>query len=385
MSEFSDKCRAFIEKSNTNVYQIAKKSGLDRTMLQKMVKGTKVPSPTFFEKFCDFLVINKAEKEELEKLFKIERMGRDVYACRCEIENLLSDFRNLKASSKKNLSENWLDAEPQFERTLSEKQSVNINSEVDMIDAIRFIVREECASQENPHIYMDVFDETPFALNQILKCIEMSDKQIICTQFVKFGRSTPSHNVTVENIRSLRMIFPFAISFPYEYDVYCSYIDGNRQDGNFSCWAHNIVTQSKVLLISEKGDEGLLIDDEAIASGYIERMESMMNSCEKLFSAHDKTVNAELVNSYEMQEQGLKIALVEPYYILFHFAQKELPSSMICLKEPGLFEAFKDYFANQMDEQENYCVKESYESFNQWEEVLLELYRELEKGHCDKS
>ena len=373
MSEFSDKCRAFIEKSNTNVYQISKKSGLDRTMLQKMVKGTKVPSPSFFEKFCDFLVINKAEKEELEQLFKIERMGRDVYECRCEIEKLFLDFKNLKVSARKSLSDNWMNTEPHFENTLLEKECVMICSETDMIDAIRYILKEECSNQEKPHIYMDISNETPYVLNQILKYAETDKKHITCIQFVKFGRSTPSHNVTAENIRSLRMIFPFAVSFPHTYDVYCSYIDGNRQDGNYSVWAHHIVTQSKILLISEKGDEGLLIDDEGIAGGYINRMSNMMKSCEKLFSPEDKVANTEVVDSFEMQEGGLKVALLEPYYIMFRSAYNELPSNMICLKEPGLYDAFKDYFTSQMDEQEIFLLKESYESFCQCEENIRKI------------
>ena len=396
MSEFSDKCRAYIAKSNTNVYQISKKSGLDRTMLQKMVKGTKVPSPPFFEKFCEFLAINKVEKNELDQLFKIERIGRDVYTRRCEIEHLFKDFKNLKAATKNMLSDNWLNAAPQLVDALQSKQDIKLSTEVDLVDTMRYVINEECDNQQEPIIYMDVFDTVPFGLNQLIRCGQRTDKKITCTQFVKFGRSDPSHNVVVENIRTLRTIFPFAFKFTHDYDVYYSYINGNRYDETYNIWPHYVVTQSKVLLISEKGDEGLLINSSEIAGSYIERLERMKENCDRLFdfskgdnwrkqgarnvnkkpadAVCDRGVTDCAALEYNLPEEreqllevycsqmaakgyrriqvkkgteesgGLTVEFFEPNYIVFCSMRKEFPFGIICIKETELYEAFLDYF-----------------------------------------
>ena len=377
MSEFSDKCRAYISKSNTNVYQIAKKSGLDRTMLQKMVKGTKVPSPAFFESFCDYLVINKTEKNELDQLFRIERIGKDVYTRRCEINRLLSDFRNLRTPTRNRLPENWLNTEPDLGLALLNAEDIKLSTEVDLIDTMRFIVKEEIENNEVPKIYLDIFDNVPFALNQILRSIQNSEKEIQCTQFVKFGRSNPSHNVVVENIRVLRTIFPFAFRFNHKYDVYYSYINGNRHDGNFNIWAHYVITQSKVLLISEQGDEGLLINSPEIAHSYIERMENMKDNCETLFDVFEqnddelsleercqffenycdnmeKQGNRKLLkrkgaNSSDL-DKGLIVELFEPNYLVFGSIHKDFPFGIICIKETELYEVFQDYYNHLEDE-----------------------------------
>lgn len=368
MSEFSDKCKAYIEKSNTNVYQIAKKSGLDRTMLQKMVKGTKVPSPTFFEKFCEYLVINKSEKNELEKLFKIERIGKDVYSRRCEIERLLSDFRNLKATTKDKLPENWMNTSERLGTALLNQEDMKLSTEVDLIDTMRYIIREEYENSEQPQVYLDMFDAAPFALNTILRCSQRGGKDFHCIQFVKFGHSNPSHNATVENIRILRTIIPFASKFNQKYDVYYSYINGNRYDGNFNIWAHYVVTGTRVLLISEKGDEGLLISNTEIAKSYIERMENMKEDCDVLFDVYEQEHNSlSLQQKYamfenychgmedkrhrkvvkrpvQMLEKGLIVELFEPNYVVFGSVHTDFPFGIICIKETELYEAFQDYY-----------------------------------------
>lgn len=376
MSEFSDKCRAYIEKSNTNVYQISKKSGLDRTMLQKMVKGTKIPSPPFFEKFCDFLVINKVEKQELEELFKIERIGRDVYTRRCEIDKLFSDFKNLKTQTVNKLPDNWLNVEPQLESALCSGRDIRLSTEVDVVDTMRYIIKEECDSQAEPHIYMDIFDSVIFALNQIIRCGMQVDKEVKCTQFVKFGRSNPSHNEVVENIRILRSIFPFAIKFQQPYEVFYSYINGNRHDEVYNIWPHYIVSQTKVLLISENGDEGLLISSSEIAESYIQRLERMKNSCDKLFGFYEHRTDIlsnkqkeEMLDLFckNMEDRGhqkvadnqhlgtssnLIVRLFASNNIVFCVIQAELPYVIVCIKETELYEAFLDYFQSTMEEDE---------------------------------
>mgnify|MGYP000341000041 FL=1 len=47
MSDFSEKCRQYIEDTGTNIYQLSKISGLDRTSLQRMVTGKRLPGPEF--------------------------------------------------------------------------------------------------------------------------------------------------------------------------------------------------------------------------------------------------------------------------------------------------------------------------------------------------
>ncbi|MCD8300191.1 MAG: hypothetical protein LUC41_03340, partial [Clostridiales bacterium] len=186
MSEFSEECKRLIRKSNTNVYQIAKVSGLDRTTLQKMVQGKRLPSRQFVEEFTDFLIINKGEKDELYRLFQIEKVGRDVYQCRREVEHLLRDFPSIR----KNLKENDYQRKISF---ISGNDDMDIIVkrmvlDVDIIDAIRYIVISAFTRSDNPFIYMDTFENCTYAMQQIIREELSTGKKMTCHQFVRFER-----------------------------------------------------------------------------------------------------------------------------------------------------------------------------------------------------
>ena len=47
MSEFSSKCREYIKNTGETVYQLSASSGLDRTSLQRMITGKRLPGTDF--------------------------------------------------------------------------------------------------------------------------------------------------------------------------------------------------------------------------------------------------------------------------------------------------------------------------------------------------
>ena len=62
MSDFSNKCREYLKDTGENVYQLSASSGLDRTSLQRMITGKRLPGIDFVRQFCDSLRINPSHK-----------------------------------------------------------------------------------------------------------------------------------------------------------------------------------------------------------------------------------------------------------------------------------------------------------------------------------
>ena len=89
MSEFSSKCREYIKNTGETVYQLSASSGLDRTSLQRMITGKRLPGTDFVRQFCDSIRINPAQRQELMELYKIEKIGKEVYCNRKYIQELL--------------------------------------------------------------------------------------------------------------------------------------------------------------------------------------------------------------------------------------------------------------------------------------------------------
>lgn len=89
MSDFSSKCREYLKNTGETVYQLSTSSGLDRTSLQRMITGKRLPGMDFVRQFCDSIRINPSQRQELIELYKIEKIGKEIYYNRKYIQELL--------------------------------------------------------------------------------------------------------------------------------------------------------------------------------------------------------------------------------------------------------------------------------------------------------
>lgn len=62
MSKFSEKCKELLFENGSNVYRISKSASLERTTLQRMVTGKRLPNPEFLKSFCSALRLSFSEE-----------------------------------------------------------------------------------------------------------------------------------------------------------------------------------------------------------------------------------------------------------------------------------------------------------------------------------
>lgn len=74
MSKFSDKCKELLTENGYNVYRLSQTASLERTALQRMITGKRLPGIEFVEAFCNALRISHSDKKELIELYKMEQM-----------------------------------------------------------------------------------------------------------------------------------------------------------------------------------------------------------------------------------------------------------------------------------------------------------------------
>ena len=96
MSDFSNKCREYLKDTGENVYQLSASSGLDRTSLQRMITGKRLPGIDFVRQFCDSLRINPSQRRELMELYKIEKIEKKYITT----ANIYRSFWVLSAPSR---------------------------------------------------------------------------------------------------------------------------------------------------------------------------------------------------------------------------------------------------------------------------------------------
>ena len=98
MSKFSEKCKALLQENGTNVYRLSNDSSLERTTLQRMVTGKRLPGIEFVKQFCRELRMPLAEEKHLIELYKMEVIGEEVYRNRQCIHNLIRYLFRLEKS-----------------------------------------------------------------------------------------------------------------------------------------------------------------------------------------------------------------------------------------------------------------------------------------------
>ena len=68
MSKFSDKCKELLTENGYNVYRLSQTASLERTALERMITGKRLPGIEFVEAFCNALRISHSDKKELPPL-----------------------------------------------------------------------------------------------------------------------------------------------------------------------------------------------------------------------------------------------------------------------------------------------------------------------------
>ena len=109
MSKFSEKCKELLTENGYNVYRLSQAASLERTTLQRMVTGKRLPGPEFVEHFCQALRISLPEKKEIMELYKMEAIGETAYRNQTTILHLfekLSALEKNEGFNKRSIVEN---------------------------------------------------------------------------------------------------------------------------------------------------------------------------------------------------------------------------------------------------------------------------------------
>lgn len=96
MSEFSIFCKKLIDNCEMTIYGIAKEAKIERTSLNRMIAGKRLPAKDFVDRFCSVLRITPGEYEQLQQLYMKEKIGKELYQNRSYILKMLCDMDALQ-------------------------------------------------------------------------------------------------------------------------------------------------------------------------------------------------------------------------------------------------------------------------------------------------
>lgn len=261
MSRFSEKCKEILKENGTNVYQLAIHASLERTTLQRMVTGKRLPPLGFLKSFCQALRLSKFEEEELFELYRIESMGEDAYRNEQSILHLLSHLRKLE---EKDSFYNTKITSIQYQNMdlLSNTSSNIYDTELLM----QYILKKEFSNNTEGFIYTNL----PGTYESFLHSLELFYRQFqkkLCVHHLIHFQINSS--LSSENLDMMHSVLLLYISNKLDYQVFYYYSRLNKNDILYMCFPYYIITSRHVLLMSSDFKMGIILSEKDIIKQYI--------------------------------------------------------------------------------------------------------------------
>ena len=100
MQEFHKLLTRFINEKNTTIYALAKNTGVERSYIQKMKSGSRIPADKkIILKLAKGLMLTANETTELVEAYSIAKMGEGKYYQRTFVQNIITSFAELQTKN----------------------------------------------------------------------------------------------------------------------------------------------------------------------------------------------------------------------------------------------------------------------------------------------
>ena len=258
MSKFSEKCKELLIENGSNVYRLSQTASLERTTLQRMVTGKRLPNREFVTTFCRALRIPLSEEKELMELYKMEAMGETAYKNQKTILHL---FKHL-ATLEKNGYKNSCSIVDQGDLVLLSNIS---NQRYDTEMLLQFVLKKAFRSEDDSPIYTNLpgTDELlPHALHLLAP---QYSKRILLKHLIHFHISS---SAAYENLETLNQLLPLYFSNEIQYEPYYYYSKLTQSDQTNLLFPYYVITSEYVLQLSGDLQKGLLHSEKVIVQHY---------------------------------------------------------------------------------------------------------------------
>ena len=275
MSDFSCKCREYLKLTGETVYQLAASSGLDRTSLQRMITGKRLPGTDFVRQFCDSIRINPSQRQELMELYKIEKIGKEVYYNRKYIEELLRVISSQQAFLPSAFHR--LPGLPFYRGDFSldvEKKVLSLFEDIlhsGSNECICTNIPADCRllAQTFAHLYPQYGKLPP-----VIQILPLHPNP----------KASPDYNRNLETF--LCTILPILSGF-FNYRPYYYYTQSGHEDRSYELYPFFFITEKQVLLLSSDMTTFIFTENPEVIRAYTQEFQRILKNSRCFFQQSD--------------------------------------------------------------------------------------------------
>ena len=277
MQEFHKLLTRFINEKNTTIYTLAKNTGIERSYIQKMKSGARVPAEKgTILKLAKGLMLTANETAELVEAYSIAKMGEGKYFQRMFVQNIISSFAEVQ-------TQNSLILECNTQNNLVMQNEVEHITGVPAIHKVLKAIMEIEASNEDGCI--KILAQPSFSY--IYDCISTLNSNTKVENIIVLYKQD-NDNAVNYNLDVFQKLVPLFFSCPHFHPYYVhDHVDTIFNDT--TVMPLTIITSEYLLRISNDCKQALLIRDATIRQLYLASFEKKMLNAKPLFD----TISAE--------------------------------------------------------------------------------------------
>lgn len=282
MKQFGDKCKRLLLENGSNVYQLSQNASLERTTLQRMVTGKRLPNIDFVKSFCHALRISQFEENELIKLYKIELLGEAAYY---NEEAIIQLLHRLKALEKNHYRETVASVSYENIELLSNVAKQDYDTQL----MLHFVLAKEFTADQQNAVYTNI----PVTYSAFIPTLEMLcqrfQKRISMTHLIYFQMN---RDLASKNLNTLTHVLPFFLSDILDYQVFYHYSRVTKNEQIHQLFPYYVITSQHVLLLSQDLNTSILLSDQNTVNQYQQEFQRIINLSNLLFYRAQKIEDA---------------------------------------------------------------------------------------------
>lgn len=273
MAAFSEKLQEYISRSQIKIATLSKHSGVDRSFIQKMLSGERVPSDiTVLNRLSDALMLTPSERRSLREAYGISRMGEDVYRRRLTVKRLLEEADSYYFHTPvSELSQAYAPSTLEEILPLQGKASVS--------DGLRMLLDREL-HESDPHLFLVMQPDSEFTV--ILHNCCRAIPSLRMEHILRFDNEMQYQQENRYNLHCFHCLLPFLLS-PCFYRAYFYYGNTGKEANRTSVFPWFVLGKHTLLSLSQDCERGILCSHPQTVSMFHRIFEDMQADCLPLF------------------------------------------------------------------------------------------------------
>lgn len=327
MNDFSKKLKSHIARLDIKILQLSKASGVDRTLIQKILTGTRLPAERkTVEKIISVMMLTTQEEEELYRLYKISKMGESVYSRHMLVKDLIECFGEKKINSLCNVKSEYHHDFSDFPKLSTVIGSNDVNA---IFKAI--IESEACKKDGVIQILMQPDNEV---LINLLTMIGNEHSNLTIEHVFCLQNSIREKDDNFYNITCIKRIAPLLLS-GCQYDPLIYYDDVKAHFSRSTLFPFVVLTKDKMMCISNDYNNAMVFQEPDFLELYQSSYQQIKNMAKPLIVKLNNIIENYMY--YKEKEQSSKCVAYElmeqpcfSWFLTEDLMKKYIKSDMQC-------------------------------------------------------